>query len=122
MFQAIDSAERQIELELYLVESGSCAEALLDRLLAALGRGVKVRCLFDAFGSLKLSSAWTRQLLEAGGELRHYNPLNWKAGLRNLYRDHRKLLLVDERIAYVGGTGATDEFWSARETAATGTK
>ncbi len=115
MFEAIDSAERHIELELYLVESGSCAEALLDRLLAARVRGVRVRCLFDAFGSLKLSSAWTRQLLEAGGELRQYNPLNWKAGLRNLYRDHRKLLLVDERIAYVGGTGATDEFWSARE-------
>lgn len=115
MFEAIDSAGRQIELELYLVESGSCAEALLDRLLAALARGVKVRCLFDAFGSLKLSSAWSRQFVEAGGELRYYNPLNWKAGLRNLYRDHRKLLLVDERIAYVGGTGATDEFWSARD-------
>jgi len=115
MFEAIDGAVRQVELELYLVESGSCAEALLDRLLAARARGVRVRCLFDAFGSLKLSSAWTRQLLEAGGELRQYNPLNWKAGLRNLYRDHRKLLLVDERIAYVGGTGATDEFWSARE-------
>ncbi|WP_207886042.1 phospholipase D-like domain-containing protein [Pseudomonas sp. 30_B] len=115
MFEAIDSAERQVELELYLVESGSCAEALLDHLLAACARGVRVRCLFDAFGSLKLSSAWTRQLVEAGGELRQYNPLNWKAGLRNLYRDHRKLLLVDGRIAYVGGTGATDEFWSARD-------
>ncbi|WP_152225880.1 phosphatidylserine/phosphatidylglycerophosphate/cardiolipin synthase family protein [Pseudomonas sp. SCB32] len=115
MFEAIDGAVRQVELELYLVESGSCAEALLDRLLAVRARGVRVRCLFDAYGSLKLSSAWTRQLLEAGGELRQYNPLSWKAGLRNLYRDHRKLLLVDERIAYVGGTGASDEFWSARD-------
>lgn len=114
MLEAIDGAERQIELELYLVESGSCAEALLDRLLAARARGVRVRCLFDAFGSLKLANAWVEQLQDAGGEFRRYNPLRWKAGLRNLFRDHRKLLLVDERVAYVGGTGATDDFWSAR--------
>jgi len=52
------------------------------------------------------------RLLAAGVQLRWYNRLRWRRGLRNLYRDHRKLLLVDERWAVVGGTGVTDEFWT----------
>ncbi|MFH4013433.1 hypothetical protein WAI66_18940, partial [Acinetobacter baumannii] len=44
-------------------------------------------------------------------ELRLYNPLRWKLTGGNLYRDHRKLLLVDGRLGYVGGAGITDEFW-----------
>ncbi|MBO3274982.1 phospholipase D-like domain-containing protein [Pseudomonas schmalbachii] len=115
MLDCIAAAECKVELELYLVEGGSCAEALLTALLEACQRGVKVRCLFDGFGSLKLGSGWSRKLVEAGGEFRHYNPLRWRSGMRNLFRDHRKLLLVDQRLAYVGGTGATDEFWSARD-------
>ncbi|MFZ5958001.1 phospholipase D-like domain-containing protein [Pseudomonas knackmussii] len=112
MLEAIETAQEQVDLELYLVEGGSCAERLLDSLLAARERGVTVRCLFDGFGSLRLGSTWRRRLLDAGGELRLYNPLLWRAGWRNLHRDHRKLLLVDRRLAFVGGTGATDEFWS----------
>lgn len=112
MLEAIDAAQEQVDLELYLVEGGSCAERLLESLLAARQRDVAVRCLFDGFGSLRLGSTWRRRLLDAGGELRLYNPLLWRAGWRNLHRDHRKLLLVDRRLAFVGGTGATDEFWS----------
>lgn len=112
MLAAIADAQRSVELELYLVEGGTCSEALLEALLSARARGVTVRCLFDGFGSLRLGSAWSRRLRDAGGELRLYNPLHWKAGWRNLFRDHRKLLLVDQRLGFVGGTGATDEFWS----------
>ncbi|KAF1052369.1 MAG: Major cardiolipin synthase ClsA [Stenotrophomonas maltophilia] len=115
LLAAIEAAERQVDLELYLVEGGGCAEALLAALLGALARGVVVRCLFDGFGSLRLGSAWVRRLQEAGGLLQWYNPIRWRAGMRNLYRDHRKLLLVDQRLAFVGGTGATDEFWSPAE-------
>ncbi|MCY1416863.1 Cardiolipin synthase B [compost metagenome] len=115
MLASIARAERQVELELYLVESGSCAEALLHALLDARARGVRVRCLFDGFGCLKLGNGWSQQLIEAGGEFRRYNPLRWKAGIGNLFRDHRKILVVDEQVAYVGGTGATDEFWSVHD-------
>jgi len=115
MLAAIAGAQHQVDLELYLVEGGTCAELLLETLLDARRRGVQVRCLFDAFGTLRLGGSWGRRLREAGGELRLYNPLRWRGGWRNLFRDHRKLLLVDQRIGYVGGTGATDEFWSVPE-------
>jgi cardiolipin synthase A/B len=111
MLAAIASATVQVELELYLVASGACTNLLVAALCAAAQRGVQVRCLLDGFGSLGLPGAQRRELLSAGVQLRFYNPLGWRRGLRNLYRDHRKLLLVDERLAFVGGTGATDHFW-----------
>ncbi|MBD1553369.1 phospholipase D-like domain-containing protein [Pseudomonas typographi] len=111
MLAAIERAQAQVDLELYLVEAGACAEAVVAALEAAAQRGVAVRCLFDGYGSLKLGSALVLRLTEAGVELRHYNPVHWRRGMRNLYRDHRKLLLVDRELAVVGGTGLTDQFW-----------
>ncbi|HYQ39859.1 MAG TPA: phosphatidylserine/phosphatidylglycerophosphate/cardiolipin synthase family protein [Pseudomonas sp.] len=111
MLSAIDTACRQVELELYLVEAGSCASLLVDGLCQAARRGVQVRCLFDAFGSQRLGARLSAQLRNAGVQLRLYNPLGWRHGVRNLYRDHRKLLLVDQQLAWVGGAGATDDFW-----------
>jgi cardiolipin synthase len=45
-------------------------------------------------------------------ELRLYNPLNLRLKFRNLHRDHRKLILIDDTCCFVGGTGVTDEFWN----------
>ncbi len=111
MLAAIDQAQAHIDLELYLVEAGNCAEAIVHALEHAARREVRVRCLFDGYGSLAFTSGLRRRLTEAGVELRFYNPLSWRRGLNNLYRDHRKLLLVDQQLAVVGGTGVTDEFW-----------
>ncbi|MBD8491790.1 phospholipase D-like domain-containing protein [Pseudomonas syringae] len=111
MLAAIDQAQQQVDLELYLVEAGSCANAVVDALVAAARRGVIVRCLFDGYGTQAFGSRLRQRLADAGVILRLYNPVGLRRGLRNLYRDHRKLLLVDKRLAVVGGTGVTDEFW-----------
>jgi len=111
MIAAIDAAEQQVELELYLVEAGSCAEAVVQALVNAARRKVIVRCLFDDFGSLAFTLGLRTRLTEAGVILRFYNRVHWRRGIRNFYRDHRKLLLVDKQLAVVGGTGVTDEFW-----------
>lgn len=111
MLDAIDAARERIELELYLIEDGRCTERLVECLVAAAGRGVTVRCLFDGFGSLKLGSENRGRLMAAGIEVVYYNPLHIRRGWANLFRDHRKLLLVDDSVGYVGGAGSTDEFW-----------
>lgn len=107
----IEQAREQIDIELYLVSSGESADRVEAALIAAVERGVSVRCLFDSFGSRHFRSAQRRHWLEAGIELRFYNPLRWTRGLENFYRDHRKLLIVDGHTAYIGGTGLTDQFW-----------
>ena len=111
MLAAIDQAQVHVDLELYLVEAGDCAEAIVQALEQAAWREVRVRCLFDGYGSLAFTTGLRRRLTDAGVELRFYNRLSWRRGLNNLYRDHRKLLLVDHQLAVVGGTGVTDEFW-----------
>ncbi|MCY1340293.1 putative cardiolipin synthase YwiE [compost metagenome] len=115
MLARIAAAEREVLLELYLIEDGRCSEVLIEALAAAAARGVEVRCLFDDFGSLGLGRALRQRLEQAGVQLRWYNPLRWRRGLRNLYRDHRKVLVVDRRVAFVGGTGSTDDFWQPDE-------
>ena len=117
MLAAIEGAERQVELELYLVEAGQCAERLVEALSRTALRGIPVRCLFDAFGSQRLGARLSARLRGAGVQLRLYNPLGWRHGVRNLYRDHRKLLLVDQARGWIGGAGATDDFWLPREAA-----
>lgn len=111
MLTAIARAELQVDLELYLVEAGACADAMVQALVSAAERGVQVRCLFDDYGSLAFTLSLRQRLQAAGVELRWYNRLRWRRGVRNLYRDHRKILLVDQNTAWVGGTGVTDEFW-----------
>ncbi|MEN0107218.1 MAG: phosphatidylserine/phosphatidylglycerophosphate/cardiolipin synthase family protein [Pseudomonas sp.] len=115
MFEHINRAQRQVELELYLVESGACVDLMVQVLCAAAERGVQVRCLFDAFGSSAFSAVDRERLVQAGIELRFYNPIKIWRWQRNLYRDHRKLLLVDGEVAFVGGTGVTDAFWTPGE-------
>lgn len=110
MLAAIEAAREYVLLEMYLVNSCAITARFIDALAAAHRRGVRVCLLFDAFGALGLTRADRRRLTEAGVELRFFNPLSFRNRLANLLRDHRKLLLADGRIAYVGGAGLTDEF------------
>lgn len=112
MLETINAARQQVEFELYLIESGACADQFINALCSAAQRGVTVRCLFDDYGAQALSKMHREQLSTCGIELRWYNPIRWRRGVRNFYRDHRKLLLVDGQVAFVGGAGLTDDFWS----------
>ncbi|MBV9344808.1 MAG: phosphatidylserine/phosphatidylglycerophosphate/cardiolipin synthase family protein [Gammaproteobacteria bacterium] len=111
MLAAIDDAGAYVLLEMYLVTSSGITERFIAALCAARARGVRCCVLFDGFGALGLRRADRRTLLGAGVELRFFNPLRWQRHLlANLRRDHRKLLLADGRIAFVGGAGLTDQF------------
>lgn len=114
MFHAIAQARRFVALEMYLIESGQVATRMIDTLVAAAQRGVTVSALLDHYGSLALSEP-DRERLRAGGvQLRYFNPLRFAQWRGSFYRDHRKLLVVDGAVAYVGGAGVTDEFDTVR--------
>jgi phosphatidylserine/phosphatidylglycerophosphate/cardiolipin synthase-like enzyme len=111
MLDAIEDARSYVLLEMYLVESGSVAERFIDALTRAAARGVQAAVLLDGFGSLSLTTADRRKLSDAGVELRFFNVLGWRKRLANFLRDHRKLLLIDGHLAFVGGAGLTDDFF-----------
>src|SRR5882757_9821177 len=100
MLQAIDAAQRTIRLEIYIFTDGELARRFRAGLVAAALRGVKVRVLIDAGGSLGLSGDFWRELVMSGGQFRWFNPLTLhKFDLR----DHRKILVCDESVAFIGG-------------------
>jgi phosphatidylserine/phosphatidylglycerophosphate/cardiolipin synthase-like enzyme len=116
MLEAIDAAREYVLLEMYLVESSRIAGRFVEAMRAARARGARVCVIFDGFGSLHFRRSDRRRLTEAGVELRFFHPLHLRKGLRNLLRDHRKLLLTDGTTAFVGGAGLTDEFTAAAAT------
>ncbi len=110
MLEAIAGARERIALEIYWIESRGIAGRFIGALIEAAGRGVEVFVLIDDFGSSELDTRDRRRLTAAGVHLARYNPLRFRLGWGNLARDHRKILLVDERYAFVGGAGISDEF------------
>jgi phosphatidylserine/phosphatidylglycerophosphate/cardiolipin synthase-like enzyme len=114
MLGAIEAARQYVLLEMYLLESGIIASRFIETLAHSAARGVHVAAIFDGYGSLGLLAGDRARLLNAGVKLQIYNGLHWRKWLRNFMRDHRKLLLVDGEIAFVGGAGLADAFAVAR--------
>jgi cardiolipin synthase A/B len=110
MLEAIAGARESVLLEMYLVESGTVARRFIDALAGCAQRGVRVHVLLDAFGSLGLRAADRRRLAGAGAHLTLFNPLSVRRRLQNFLRDHRKLLVIDGALAFVGGVGLADQF------------
>jgi len=110
IIQAIDDAQSRILLEMYLVQSGVLAGRFVEAFVRAVQRGVSVKLVLDGFGSMGLAQADRQRLIDAGVDLRFYNIVNLRKRLHNFLRDHRKLIIVDGQVAFVGGVGLTDEF------------
>jgi cardiolipin synthase len=107
MLDAIHSARSSVRLETYIYSADNSGRRFLAALLAAAQRGVRVRVLVDAFGSWQLPNNFFGPLLAAGGEVHYFNPLRlWRFGVR----DHRKLLVCDDAIGFVGGFNISDEY------------
>lgn len=110
MLSTIKEAKSRILLEHYLVESGDTANTFINELCAAKNRGVEVYVLLDEYGTQGLSDEDKGKLTAANIELSLYNPVSIYHIGKSLKRDHRKLLIIDEHTAFIGGAGITDEF------------
>lgn len=115
MFQAIGSARDHINIESYIVEADGPGEELARRLIERRRAGVKVNLLFDGVGSFATDSSYFDRLLAVGVAVCEYNPVSrWRFwGRRNLHlRDHRKLMVVDGRIGFLGGVNISSVYAS----------
>ena len=110
MLSEIKDAKFQILFESYLFQSGDTANDFITELCAAKKRGVEVLILLDEYGAKGLSGKDKQKLITEDIELINYNPVNFFHLGKSLRRDHRKLLVIDDAIAFIGGAGITDEF------------
>ena len=107
MLEAIGAARVSVCLESYTWSPGGLAMRFLEALTNAQQRGAHVRVLVDAVGSLTLPETFWAPLRAAGGEVRQFNPLSLN---RFGIRDHRKLLVCDEQVAFIGGFNVAQEY------------
>jgi cardiolipin synthase len=107
MLDAIDSALSSIRLEVYIFRLSPVGETLRDALIRACQRGVHVQVLLDALGSITLPEKFWDPFITAGGQFRWFNPLKLK---RLGFRDHRKVLVIDEKLAFIGGFNVAPEY------------
>lgn len=112
LIAAIDAAQSEVFLETYIFNADSSTECVRDALIRAAQRNVQVKLLIDGVGARELPARW-RNVLEAGGvNVLVYRPLvmGWLANPRSLRRLHRKVAVIDARLAFVGGINLIDDF------------
>ena len=104
---AIDSARASIDLEIYIFADDEPGGAFREHLVAAANRRVQVRVLVDSFGSIALADSFWQPLRAAGGEVRWFNPLQLD---RFAFRNHRKMLVCDVAVGFIGGFNISQDY------------
>jgi cardiolipin synthase len=109
MLEAIASATRRVHLEVYAFEREGVGTHFVSALTAAAHRGVEVKVIVDGWGSVGESRALADTLRAAGIKVRIHNPLT-SILLGRIWRNHRKILLVDDAVAFLGGINIGDHY------------
>jgi len=109
MLDAIRNACSSVHLEVYSFALDAIGRTFIGALVGAAGRGVAVSVVIDGWGSLRSGRSVAAKLKEAGCEVVLFNPLRSLLAGR-LRRNHRKLLLVDGKAAFVGGINIANEY------------
>ena len=110
LIAAINSATLSIHLESYIFELDDVGQQVSDALAAAAQRGVAVHLLIDGFGSQTTADALVARLRPRGAKVIVFRRTRWwRLDRRLLRRLHRKIALIDERLAFVGGINIIDD-------------
>src|SRR3990167_1639422 len=115
MFAAIRGARDHINLESYIIEDDEIGRQFADLLLEQQGRGVQVNVIYDSVGGFNTPKAFFARLTQGGIAVLEFNPINpLKVRTQWLVnnRDHRKLLVVDGRTAFIGGVNISSVYSS----------
>ena len=110
MLAAIDAAQHRIAFETYIYDAGEAGELVTTALEAAARRGVECRMVLDAVGASTMDERHIQRLEQAGCRIGWFNTLS-SFGIEEInYRTHRKALVIDGDIAFIGGIGIADHW------------
>lgn len=114
MLDAIRSARHSINMEVYIFQPGRIADQFIEALSERARAGVNVTIVVDAIGSFSLWGRPLNRLRDAGCRVASYREVRWYSLARLNNRTHRELMVVDGRVAFVGGAGIAD-WWAYPE-------
>ena len=111
IFQDIDSARESVWVQFFIIHDDALGRELAARLLAAAARGAECLVMYDQVGSKKLPRSWVEKLVRGGVKVQPF-VTNRQIGrhFQINFRNHRKLVIVDGSVAFVGGLNAGDEY------------
>jgi cardiolipin synthase len=110
LLAAIDAAQRWVQLETYIFAEDNMGARVAGALADAASRGVEVRLVLDGFGCANTSDALRAMLTPTGVQVRVFRPARWwRLGRRHWRRLHRKIAVVDDAVAFVGGINMIDD-------------
>lgn len=111
IFEAIDTAKDYVVVQFFIVHDDNLGRRLKDKLLAAKRRGARCWLLFDSVGSHGIPESFLQELLSGGVAVQSFIT-NRQIGrhFQMNFRNHRKLVIVDGRVAFLGGLNAGDEY------------
>jgi len=115
MFIAIERAKDHINMETFIIEDDEIGQRFSKLLISKQNSGVQVNLIYDSVGSISTPKAFFNSLKESGINVLEYNPINpliARKGWQVNQRDHRKLLIIDGEIAFVGGINISSVYSS----------
>lgn len=113
LLKDIKNAKSSIHLIYYIIKNDIIGNTIIDALTEKANAGVKVRLIYDDVGCIAVSKKMFNKLKDAGGEVFSFFPSYLKFINLNLnYRNHRKIVVIDGEIGYIGGMNIGDEYMS----------
>ncbi len=108
--EALKSAKHFIFIEMFIIDQGSMWNEILTILKDKVKEGVEVKIIYDDFGSITLPHHYSRTLRELGIEAHRFNHVRARFIIQMNNRDHRKITVIDNKIAFTGGVNLADEY------------
>jgi len=116
MFKALRNARDHINLESYIIEDDETGRKFADLLLQKQAEGVQVNLIYDSMGSMNTPASFFQRLQSGGIQVVEFNPVNPLQARKTwglTHRDHRKILIVDGKVAIIGGINISKVYSSA---------
>ncbi len=110
MLEDLKKAEKYIFMEFFIINKGEMWSQVLEILKEKAAAGVDVKVLYDDFGSSTLPYRYAKTLRSYGIDAINFNPMRLHLNFAMNYRDHRKIIVVDGKVAYTGGINIGDEY------------
>lgn len=103
LFRDLEAAEKTINFETFLCKEGEMTRRLTETICRKVQQGVRVQMMLDGSGGKKFGKSDIKRMREAGAEVHSYHPWRLSTIGRMNNRDHRKIVIIDGRIGYIGG-------------------
>lgn len=114
LFRSLNAAQEEVNLEYFNFRNDTIAGALFGLLAHKAEQGVQVHALFDAFGNMSnnrpLKARHLKELHGHGIEIYEFDPIRFPWVNHVLKRDHRKIVVIDRKVAYTGGMNVADYY------------